>query len=200
MKIKVLKKSNYEKYYKNFVPYVKKEKNQQYISIILTLGVSIFFLIFAINPTLSTIFRLKKDLKDSELVEKALDSKIKNMSSLFQQKQEIKDDIPLIIASVPDKPEAPILFAQIQSIANDSSVEISDENTNNVPLQGQIASESASINFQITAIGQYENVYTFLSNLSNMQRAIYIESISIDKSTKGEGIEASIFGKAFYRQ
>lgn len=194
------KKSNYEKYYKDFIPYVKKDKNKQYISIILTLGVSIFFLIFAINPTISTIVKLKKDLKDSEFVEKALTDKVNNMSSLFQQRERIKSDLPLILAAVPEKPDAPILFAQIQSIADASAVEITNKNTVGINLNSEIASGSSSFKFQVTAAGEYQNVFNFLSGLTDMQRAVSIESINISKSTSGVGIEAAIMGSAYYQK
>lgn len=196
----IFKKSNYEKYYKDFIPYVKKDKNQQYISIILTLTVSIFFLLFAINPTVSTIVKLKKDLKDSEFVEQALEKKIANMSSLFQQRERIKEDIPLILEAVPMSPEATILFAQMQSVADSSSVTLSNENTVDIPLDSSNASDSASFNFQVTASGEYNNVYQFLSNLTDMQRAVSVESINISKSTQGGGISAAIVGTAFYKQ
>ncbi len=196
----IFKKSNYEKYYKDFIPYIKKDKNKQYISIILTLGVSIFFLIFAINPTITTIVKLKKDLKDSEFVEQALEKKIANMSSLFQQREKIKSDIPLILEAVPQNPEATILFAQMQSIADSSSVNLTNESTTDVPLDYSNASDSASFNFQVTASGPYENVYEFLSNLTNMQRAVSIESININNSTQGDGIDAAIIGTTFYKK
>ena len=58
--------------YLGFLPDLKKEKTQKYSSIIFSLVSLSFFGIFAINPTLSTIAKLKKELSDTKFVEEQL--------------------------------------------------------------------------------------------------------------------------------
>src|SRR3990172_232382 len=96
-----LKKSNYEKYYKDFIPYFKREKSQKYLTIILSVSAAIFFFIFAINPTLSTIAKLNKQISDSEMVEQKLSQKVNNLSSLSQEYEKIKPDLPVIMDTIP---------------------------------------------------------------------------------------------------
>src|SRR3989344_6152026 len=119
-----LKKIKYEKYSKAILPYLKKEKNQKYLSAFLTIGASIFFILFAINPTISTIVKLRKEISDNKLLDKALTQKINNLSALNSSYEDIKADIPLIEDALPRKPDAPILVAQIQKLAQDSGLSI----------------------------------------------------------------------------
>ena len=123
---KIFKNIKYDRYYKEILPYLKKEKNQQYFAVILTLGASIFFALFAINPTLSTIAHLRREVLDSKSVEKKLSDKISNLSSLSQEYQDIQRDIPYILDAVPNQPESLILTAQIQSIGQSSAITISN--------------------------------------------------------------------------
>jgi HAMP domain-containing protein len=97
---KVFKNLKYERYYKELLPYIKKEKNQQYFAVILTLGASIFFALFAINPTLSTISKLKKEVEDRKFAESMLTAKINSLSSLSTEYEIIERDLELVYDAV----------------------------------------------------------------------------------------------------
>jgi len=193
------KPSNYEKYYKDLVPYLKKEKNQKYLTIILTLSASIFFFLFAINPTVSTIVKLKKQITDAQFVEGKLSQKITNLSSLSQQYQEIQSDIPLILDAIPTTPEAPSLVGQIQTIAADSSVQIGDIDIGTVILNSKDSSESSSFTYTATGQGSFTDTQIFISNLTTMQRALSITSIQITRST-GDSVSFIIKGLAYFKK
>lgn len=197
---KIFKGIRYEKYYKDLLPYLRKEKNQQYFTVILTLGASIFFALFAINPTLSTIAKLRREIEDSRFVEKRLSEKINNLSSLTSQYQNIQGDLPFILDAIPQKPEAPTLVAQIQSIAKDSSVGISRFDVAPVDLQTQNASTSSSFSFELTGQGNYDNLQRFMSDLINMQRVVSVDAISISKDAQGEDLEINIKGRAYFKK
>lgn len=179
----------YEKYYKEMLPYIKKEKNQQYFKVILTLGAAIFFILFAINPAVSTIVKLRREINDSSFVEKRLSEKISNLSNLSTQYQSIQEDLPYILDAIPKDPEVPTLVAQVQSIANESSVGITKLDVASVNLIGSAASISSSFVFEINGQGDYENLRKFISDLINMQRIVSVSSISISKDT---GIDSNL--------
>ena len=198
---KMFKGIKYEKYYKDLLPYFKKEKNQRYFTIILTLGASIFFTLFAINPTLSTISKLRKELEDSKFVEQKLSQKINNLSSLSTGYQSIQKDIALIHDAIPLQPEAPLLVAQIQSIAQDSGVSVTELKVLPINLNSQSATVSSAFGFQLTVEANYEGLQTFTSNLTNMQRVVSIDGISITKTEDGDqNLEIDINGSAFYKK
>ncbi len=192
--------SNYEKYYQDILPYFKNEKTQKYFAIILTISASIFFFLFAINPTLSTIAKLKRQITDSKIVEGKLSQKINNLSSLSQAYESAKGDIPLIMDAIPQSANAPTLVGQIQSLAQQSSVNISSINVSPVNLSSQSSSTSSTFGFEVTGKSTYDNLQKFLSNLVNMQRAVSINSIQMSKSIDSGDIEMVIKGQAYFKK
>ena len=193
--------TNFEKYYKDLIPYFKKEKNQQYITLILTLSASIFFFIFAINPTLSTIANLKRQVSDAKFVEEKLSQKINNLSSLSLEYQTIKNAIPFILEAVPKNPEAPTLVAQIQALAEQSSIEVTKIEILPVDLNDRNATNSSSFFFELTGSSSFENIQKFLSSLTNMQRVISVDSIQISRIIKeGQGLELAVKGSAYFKK
>ena len=175
----LFKSSNYEKYYKDLIPYLKKEKNQQYIALILTLSASIFFFLFAINPTLSTIANLKKQVSDAKFVEEKLTQKINNLSSLSQEYLVLEEDIPIVLDAIPLSPEAPTLVGQIQTLANQSSIKITNIEILPVELNDKNATKSSFFVFKVTGNSSFENIQKFLADLTNKQRLASIDFVQI---------------------
>lgn len=195
------KNSNYEKYYKGLIPYLKKEKNQKYFLIILSLSASIFFIIFAINPTLSTIAKLKKQSSDAEFVEAKLSQKVANISSLSNQYNSLRDDLHYVTDAIPQNPEAPTLVGQIQSIGTTSNVQITNVEVLPVILSSGNSVKSSSFVFDITGNASFENIQTFMKNLTSMQRVVSIASFQISKNTKDENtLDFIIRGRAYFKK
>lgn len=198
---KIFKNVKYEKYYKDILPYIKKDKNQQYLAIILTLGASIFFALFAINPTLATIVKLRREVEDSKIVEKQLSQKVKDMSALSQAYQNIQEDIPFLLEAVPLQPEAPTLVAQIQSVAQDAETPISNIIVSPVNLVASPATESSKILFELTTRATYARVNKFLTNLTEIQRVVSIDSFSITNTgADSAGVELNLKGSALFKK
>jgi len=74
-----IEKEKYDKYFE-LVPNFKQEKTQKFTTVILTLIAFAILLIFAINPTLSTIANLQKQLDDAKFIKEKLDQKINDLS------------------------------------------------------------------------------------------------------------------------
>ncbi len=198
---KIFKSIKYEKYYKDILPYLKKEKNQQYFTAILTLGASIFFALFAINPTLSTIIKLRKEVADSKFVEEKLSQKINNLSSLSTEYQNIQKDLPFVLDAIPLQPEAPILVAQVQSVAQDASVGIANIGVSPINLTSGAATQSSSFMFELTGQANYKNLQKFTTDLINIQRVVSVNTISITKTAQtGQNLQIDIKGSAYFKK
>ena len=197
---KIFKNIKYENYYKDILPYVRKDKNQQYFAIILTLSASIFFALFAINPTLSTITKLRKEVSDNKQTETQLSQKIQNLSTLSQSYQDIQNDIPFLLDAIPNQPEAPILIAQIQSLAQDNNVSISNIIVSPMNFVIPNATTSSSLSFDISAKSNYSDMDKFLSNLTEMQRLVSINSFSLTKSSDSNEVSIEMKGSAFFKK
>lgn len=194
----IIGKLDYEKYYKELLPYAQEERNKRYLFLILTFGTSIFFLLFAISPTISTIANLKKQISDNKFVEQKLSQKISNLSALSQSYNQISPDLPSVINAIPKKPEAPTLTAQIQSVADNSNVTLTNIQISSLDFDNQTATISAAVNFSASAIGKYEDLQNFLDNIIDVQRLILVNYINITGGNP-DSSQMQIRGTAFYK-
>lgn len=207
---KIFKNIKYEKYYKDVLPYLKKDRNQQYFAVILTFSATIFFALFAINPTLSTIAKLKKEVTDNRLVDQRLSEKISNLSLLSSAYQNIEDDISFVTDAIPSRPEAPTLVAQIQSIAQSSDVLISGLSITPVNLIAKESVNSSVFTFELSVQGDFEKISKFISDLVDMQRIVSVHRISISKANpesenepspeSDKDLNANIKGSVYFKK
>lgn len=188
--------------YFEMLPNFKNEQTQKFTNIILTLITISLFGMFAINPTLSTIAGLKKELADNEFVEHSLEEKIRNVSILQQKYADIQKDIPYVLDAIPERPEVPVLMAQIQSIAKNTNIRISNLQNLAVELFQQNIGEKKyySYSFSLSGTGTFEDISAFFSKIVNMQRIISIDTFSIDKTGALTGdLKFSLQGLAYYK-
>lgn len=179
------------------LPDFQKEKTKNITTFVLTLVTLSLFGLFAISPTLSTIAQLKKQLEDSELVDQKLDQKITNLGLLQKQYTLIEKDIPSILSAIPQNPKTSILVGQLQSLAQNSAVEVTRIQVFQVEINP--SSNSFSFVFSMDIEGSSANVTNFLISLKNFDRIITIDNISTNKQDiKEEVIRLQLRGKAYY--
>lgn len=203
MKLKISKlfnKVNKDKYskYLELMPDFKKQKTQKFTTVVLTLIAIIVLAIFAINPTLSTIANLQKQLEDAKFVADKLEKKINNLSILQTKYNNIQNDLPTVYESIPKNSEVPKLTGQIQSVLNASGMQL-------ISIQ---ASEIVEVtrgkfylyNFDLTASGDYQTMENFLEKLISMQRVTDIKNINISTSSTNKSLQFNVQGHAFYKK
>lgn len=178
---------------------------QKFLSAIVILSVLCFFALLAIKPTISTIFKLQKEAEEKQDILNQLDTKIENLSKLKMEYVKIQNDLPIIMNAIPAQPDADFLLGQIQTIARDSEVSVTElENSEVDILKGKNSKQDEnnnSFSFEVAGTGSSENIAEFIKKLTNMQRVINIDTILTNKSQKlGEEIrEYSIQGSAFFK-
>ncbi len=201
--LNTLKKDRYHKYLE-LMPDFKQEKTQKYITIVLTLVASIFLGVFALGPTLSTIASLQKQLEDSRFVEQKLQEKISTLSVLQQKYSDIEPDLPIIYEALPKTSQIPSSVAQIQGLANESSVKLSSFQTSKTEVSHSAVSSKkfASFNFSVSIQGSYQNMAVFMDRLVNFQRIVTIDSISITKATgiNATDLKLTVKGIAYFKE
>lgn len=189
MKISTNFKDLQGKSFATILPYLQKEKTRTYSSLVFSLLAIMFFGIFAINPTLSTITNLQRQIKDNQEIYDKLQKKIASLTSLRSEYEKIKFDIPIIDDALPQEPSVTLLTAQIQAIGQNANVTINKlqvqeiELANRNPLaasQNQLgADQYSAFTFSVDAIGSYENIIDFVAVVGNFQRLTTIEAVSI---------------------
>lgn len=186
------------------LPYLTPERSQKFFGIVLTLCALSLFGLFAIRPTVSTILKLQKELSDNQFVFNQLETKIKNLSELRKQYSALQNDLPAITSAITVQPDVHLLFAQIQSIAQTSSITI--KKLQNFEVEVLRNDKSAdknyySYSFSIAGIGSFENISKFVSTITSMERVVNIEVFSINNTIdqKNESLGFNIQGTAFFK-
>jgi Tfp pilus assembly protein PilO len=191
--------------YSPLFPYLKQERNQKFFGAILTLCALSFFGFFAIKPTISTILKLQKEIDDSQYVLSQLENKIRNLSSLRKQYFSLQEDLPIVMRAITVQPDAQIFLAQIQAIAKDSNIvikslqnlEVEIERNDNTP-----GKDYYSYAFSVSGKGTFENISKFTKTLTNMERVVNIDNISINNTGNqdSDSSEFNIQGITFFKR
>lgn len=182
-----------------FVPNFKDERTQKFTTIVLTVITLSFFGVFAINPTVSTILKLRKELEDNKFVDNQLTEKIQNISTLQKKYLTLQNDLPFVLSAVPKNSEVPLLAAQIQAIAKNSNVSIVDYQTFEVEIPQKANKQGyLSFSFALSAEGSYNDLHKFITSLSNMQRVVSFELLSLTKKTGSSFLQMAVKGRGFF--
>lgn len=186
------------------LPYLNQERSQKFFYIVITLLALSFFGFFAINPTVSTILKLKKEVADSEFVFRELETKIKNLSSLRIQYDNMQNDLPVITDAITRDPNVHLLFAQIQAASQQSNIKIKKLQNFEVEILKNTNTPGKkyySYSFVIVGNGSFADISDFVSTIRNMQRIIDIDIFSINSQIEqNEPLEFNIQGIAFFKE
>lgn len=189
--------------YRRLLPDFTEERTQAFTTIALSLLAFSILGFFAIQPSLTTIAQLRKELDDSKQVRDSLDLKIKNLSFLQSQYFQIEPDIPTIFAAVPQNPDAAILIGQLQAVAKDAEVTIVRINALEVELARKTEDPKlkSTYFFTLDATGSHDRITTLLSTLVDYQRIASIDSITLTKNEDAGGAySASVRGIAYFKK
>ncbi|MBU2632751.1 type 4a pilus biogenesis protein PilO [Patescibacteria group bacterium] len=189
--------------YLQLLPSFKEEKTQKFTTLILTITFLALFSLFAINPTLSTIAKLQKELEDNKHINQQIQTKIANLSLLEARFNEIQGDLPIVLSSVPNKTNIPFLIGEIEAVAKDSGVNILGLQSYEVETESGKKAESnpTSFSFSLNAEGTRENINLFISNLISMRRIVTLSLISLSND-KGENelMKVNVKGEAYFKK
>lgn len=174
------------------LPTLQKERVKEYGTLIMTFFALSFFSIFAINPTLTTIADLRKQLSDNQAADSTLKTKIKNLSTLQQIYTTIQPDLGYVDAAMPKTPNAIDLLGKVQSISQQANVKVLALQVSDVSLfsskQGVIKKgktiQAPSFPFLIRVEGTQDQLLQFLSAFISFDRITTIDSLAFSTGTK----------------
>lgn len=185
------------------LPNFREKTTQKFTTIILTLIAISFFGLFAINPTLSTIAKLQKELEDNQFIDTSLRQKISNLSLLQQKYSTLQNDIPVVLNAIPQDSQIPLLMAEIQSIVQESNIQLESLQNFQVELakNKDVNNKYYSYGFSVSGFGSYDNISRFITSLTNMQRVVDIEAFAINRQTdKSTSLRFTLRGVAYYKK
>ncbi len=211
--LKSVKQDRYEKY-KELLPDFKSEKSSKLLTSVLTIVASIILGIFAINPTLTTIAGLQKQLDDDKNYEAQLQQKITDLSALEQEYKNMQNDLPFVYDAVPRTPQVATLTATLQTIvASESAVKLTNLQTVNVDLSKDLLAgkKYSAFEYDVSMEGDYQTMLNVINEILNFQRILTVNSISFVKvklnigsaysasNTNNEILQCNVSGNAYYQ-
>jgi len=172
-----------------------------------------FFLLVAIRPTILTVAKLSREIKEKREAEKQLDKKIDSLVAAQKIYAQNSNKISLLEEAFPQNNNFPSLAYFLEKTAQENQVQISTLSFEKVVLAQPPSTKKTKnnnpyleIGFTVSAQGEYNNLKSFVSSLENSRRLITIESSRISEGkNKNEEIPVSIlslsiYGKAFYEK
>lgn len=188
------------RYYTSLGPWFKKPEVRAYTFLILSFFACAFFLFFAIRPTLNTIINLRKQIADSETVNKKLTVKINALSQIQAEYEIIKPNLLVVSQSLPAVADIAGLVQQVEKITKDNQASLSAVQFGEVDLSGgnskTSGQEGVPVTFQITTGGDYNQLLSLIKKITRLPRIITTETVSIN--SKIPSLVATIRLKAFY--
>lgn len=187
--------------YLKLLPSVEKENTRLYVTLVLTLVALSFFGIFAINPTLTTIFELRKEVEEKQLVADQLTRKISNLSNLQQEFNGMETQLFVLYDAIPKTPSAPLLSAQIEALAKKNKLSIISYRVAEVQVASDVPSSSktSSFIFTLQASGNYQDMMNFSTTLAKIDRVITVESMSIGRDSKTNDLQLNLRGRQYFK-
>lgn len=185
------------------LPDFKEKKIQAFITIALTLIALSFFAIFAINPTLSTIANLQKQSEDNTFVEQKLDVKFSNLNTLTESYKSIEPELSYVYNALPKTAEVPSLIGQFATLGTQNNIIVSRVQIYEVDLTKtqEGAQKFSTVGFSIEAQGTYINILKYINSVTDFERIVTIDTISLSKGTeKDANLKLSIRGKAYFKK
>lgn len=199
------------KYSQDLRRYYRMPAIQSSLTLVLSLFVMAFFIVFALRPTIISIVTLKKNIAESTKTFKTLETKVANLQKAATQLENIKPSLPTLNLDIPNIGASynPIVMA-VESIANQTNVKIDNESLGETLLFSRLITPYAPsknqnvviLPFSVRVTGSYMNVMEFLKRLLSMNRIILAETVTISReaSTKisADTVSLNISGNAYY--
>jgi len=190
---------HYRRYYHIVEPYLKTKRAAAYLMLFLSLLALSFFGSFAIRPTLTTITQLKRQIKDSQFVDKKLDEKMDQLVQAKNDYQLVSSIIPKVYQALPKKPEVTMLLKELERLAKESDATISALSFQSISYSktGE-ENKLSAIDFSLTLKGEYFPIREFFNGLSKTKRIITLESFKIAPQSEEKILSLYLKGKAYY--
>jgi len=188
--------NSFSRYYIQVRKIWDKPTVRQFSQMTATLFLIAFFLLFALKPTIETIFELNKKIDDAKITESEMTSKITNLNAAINIFQKISPDLPLLDQYYPSSPQAKQIIDIVNIDAEKTGMQTKNYSIGEYKesdIKGQIAIRFSSSN-------NYISTMAFVDNLINSKRLIVLDSLNISESKEKGQLEISINGNTFYEK
>lgn len=193
--------------YSTYIPtFIKGRFVRDYGAIVFTIFTMIIFIVFAIKPTLETIFVLQKKEEDANKVLQRLDQKTNDLTLAIQNFENLSESIKnRIQLAIPDNVIIRTIASSLEVAAQENGASISALQLQSITVEPKKVEDYwvenlAEIEFTFNIAGSYPQLVSVLAGLKSKSRLITINAVSFHSTEeeKNQGLVMSISGKAYF--
>lgn len=180
----------YKRYYLSLEDIAKKPMYRSYTAAIFSFLAISLFAWYAILPTLRTILFLRREIVDSEKVNKQMEEKIVSLIEAQETYQAVEPKLTLLSQALPDTPEAVSLVSQLRNLTVISQASVSSIQAGSHAVtkpKSKKDNEQNTLTVSIILAGPYESLQSFLSGLALLRRTVTIESMKLNPTQATDG-------------
>ena len=197
-------------YFVDLSRFYQKKQVRVYTGLVFSLITIVFFLIFAIRPTLVTITGLIKEIKDKKEVTEKLENKISQLTSAQAEYQQIQKELYLVDEALPVNANFPLLALQLEALARKDALKIGSLQYEKIALRteglkaanikdkGDLHKIIPGVGFNLSVSGDYSQLKTFIGNLLSLRRSILLDDYSIQSKSKEKVLTLTLKGRAVW--
>lgn len=204
--------NRYRLYYTRILPKIKSEKTGLYLTVVLSLFTSAFFLAFAIRPTLNTIISLQKKIEDGKNLNQQMSAKLINLSRAQSQLLTYQKQVKILDSLLPNHPQLQNLINELETLGSRANIKIVSFNVNRSPLgplpnleeraeteesSKQTLSQLQEVTFSLRVQGDYHALENFVKELNRLSRILTLEQARIEVEER-QPLNLLISGKTYY--
>ncbi len=190
------------RYFTYIEPVLKIPIIKTYGSLIFTILALIIFIVFAIKPTLETISVLQKELTLQRETLVKITKKSEDLSLARKNYQQINQNTKLKIqTAIPKNIDLSKLIKSLEETTLTSQASISALQFQPIIIEKSNNYASLKeIDFTFNIEGSFETLKDILKNLSNTERSITLDNVSLNKIEGSNTLLMSVSGKGYYLQ
>lgn len=164
------------------------KKSIEYVYIIFFLLIFSIFIFFAIKPSLTTAFSLRKEELDLKKIDKIYEEKISNIILIQTQMEENRDNLLFLRQSIPEHPEVYKIVEDIKKIADKNFLTINKANIVDINFS-ETNKEKQNVELKMEATVSFENLREFIADTFSQRRLKLIDNLIInrDKESSDSG-------------
>jgi len=162
------------------------KKVKDYTFVILFLLIFSIFIFFAIRPSLTTAFSLKKEEFDLEKVDSLYEKKITNISLIQSQIEENRDDLFLLDEAMSHYPKVNKIVEDVKMAADKNNLFIKNAKIADVNLFKK-QDNLDKVQLMIEGRASFDDMMNFISDIFNQRRIKTVDRLTIRRDKEATG-------------
>ena len=197
----------YRQYYVNLRRFYQKPVARVSFFVLLSFMTVVFFSVFAIRPTVTTIGALIRDIEDKRRINDQLSIKIKALDEVQAVVISMRNDVPLVTDALPESAALGRLTQEMEFVAKSKGVVVTGMRFQPVTLTDPATSDkqlkAKAVDWSISVGGTLENLRAFVDDLERLDRVLVlvkVQWIGASEAYKKQGfpVLVEIEGQAFF--